>query len=272
MRSLAIQALVVSMMLAMGMELAPRDLRAGLARRWTVALAVAVNVALFPALAFALALAADVGPGATTGLVVCAAAPAGPVGALFVRNARGDLGLALALQAVLTAIALVSAPAAVSLLEPGRSGASLFGGMVEALLLFQVTPLALGMGLRGATPGVAARLATPTRALANVLLVGIIVGLLVTRGALLADAGAGLHLVCLGLTAAPLVAAFGGDGTRVAVALVTAVRNLSIALLLSVAFFDDPAVDSAILVWGLYMMVVPALAAAWIGRRSARPP
>lgn len=269
MRSLAIQSMVVAMMLAMGMELAPRDLRAGLARRGAVALAIAVNVVLFPVLAFALARLVGLGHGATMGLVVCAAAPAGPVGALFVRNARGDLGLAIALQALLAAIGLVSAPAAVELLDPRRGGPSIFGGMALALLFFQVTPLVVGMGLRGAAPGVAARLAAPTRALANVLLLGIIVGLLVTRGALLAEAGLNLHLASVGLVAAPLVVAAGGDGARVTVAMVTAVRNLSIALLLSVAFFDDPAVDAAILVWGLYMMVVPGLVAAWIGRRRA---
>ena len=58
-------------------------------------------------------------------------------------------------------------------------------------------------------------------------------------------------------------AAFLADrgGRLRAAGIVTAVRNLSIALLLSHSFIADPQADVGILVWGFWKMVLPAAVA-----------
>jgi BASS family bile acid:Na+ symporter len=273
-RDLALYALVVVMMAAVGLHLSLDQLWSGL-RRWIVlALAVLANLVLMPMLVLGLSGLLALPPGATTGLLVCAAAPGGPTGPLFARISRADLGFATSLQVLLSVLALVSAPLTLELLG-GSSERSLLWPMVQTLAQFQLLPLALGMAVRHRRPAWAERLGPPMGKLANLLLALVVVGLLVTRGAALLDQGPGVHAALMALVLLPL--AFGlawpagttGRPTLVAAGMVTTVRNVSVALLLSASFYArDPAVDVAILVWGFYMMVIPGLLAWRLDARA----
>lgn len=268
-QSIAISVLVVLMMVAIGLDLTVEDLRAGLRQRWALAIAGLINLVAVPAIVFA--LSRSMPAGVAVGLVMVAAAPGGPTGPLFARMARADLGFATSLQVLLALAGLVTAPLTLELLA-GQSGErSLFLPMLATLVAFQLVPLAVGMLVRARKPDAAARMARPLGIVVNVLLLAIIVGLLTTRGQILLQQTLAFHGLLIGLVLVPLAVAIAWprDPDRAkAIGMVTTVRNLSVALLLSATFYTDPEVDAAILCWGFYMMALPAGIAAWLGRRD----
>ena len=270
-RDLALHALVVAMMAAVGLHLPLAEAWAGLRRVGVLALALVANLVLVPALVVGLGELLALPDGARMGLLVCAAAPGGPTGPLFTRIARADLGFGTSLQVLLSVLALVSAPLTLELLgRPGHE--SLVWPMVTTLAVFQLLPLGLGMLLRQLRPGWADRLGGPMGKLANALLLLVVLGLLVTQGQVLLAQGIGVHVAFVALVVAPLAIGVVWPAgalrpTMLALGVVTTVRNVSVALLLSASFFaHDPAVDVAILVWGFYMMVIPGLLAWRLGR------
>jgi len=257
------------MMIAVGLELDPADLLAGLRRRGHVAAMLVVNLLVFPAVTWLAATAAGLTPGFAAGLLLCAAAPGGPTGPLFTKISKGDLGFATASMALLGFVGLLSAPATMTLVL-GEGGDGIAGPMFRTLALFQILPLVAAMVARRAAPTLAARVAGPVGIVANLLLLGVIIGLLYARGELLFSADVGVQAMLIGLLALPLApAALAPDPTgRVrAAGLVTAVRNLTVALLLSGRFFPDPETDVAILVWAFWMMLLPA-AVSWLRGRK----
>lgn len=270
-RDLAIHALVVTMMAAVGLHLPFSEAWAGVRRVGVLVLALLANLVLMPALVVGLGELLALPPGARMGLLVCAAAPGGPTGPMFTRLARADLGLGTSLQVLLSVLALASAPLTLELL--GRHGEeSLLWPMVRTLAVFQLLPLGLGMLVRQHRPAWADRLGGPLGKLANGLLLLVVLGLLVTQGQVLLEQGIEVHLALAILVLAPLAAGLVWPAgplrpTLLALGLITTVRNVSVALLLSASFFaHDPAVDVAILVWGFYMMVIPGVLAWRLGR------
>jgi BASS family bile acid:Na+ symporter len=273
-RDLALQALVITMMAAVGLHLSPAAAWAGMRRLGVLALGVLANLVLVPLLVLGMAELLALPAGLRMGLLVCAAAPGGPTGPMFTRLARADLGFGTSLQVLLSVLALASAPLTLELL--GRHGErSLVWPMVQALAVFQLLPLATGMLVRHRRPAWADRLGPPLGMLANALLVLVVIGLLVTRGEALLSQGLGVHAGLIALVVLPPALALAWPKgslrpTLVAAGLVTTVRNISVALLLSTSFFShEPAVDVAILVWGFYMMVIPGLLAWRLGRMAS---
>lgn len=274
-QDLAIKVLVIAMMLAVGLDLSWTELRAGLGKTAALATGFAVNVLVIPLVVFALVSVLDLGAGVGVGLLIVAVAPGGPTGPLFTRIARADLGFATSLQVALCFAALLTAPLSLERLGgPAVGGASLLWPMTRTLAVYQLLPLCVGMVVRARYESLALQLAKPIGTIANALLLAIIVGLLATRGHILLEQPPSLHLLTCALVLAPLAVGFvapGGRATMVAAGFVTTVRNLSVALLLSASFFsDDPTVDAVILVWGFYMMLLPALIAVWSGRARVR--
>lgn len=271
-RDLALQALVVAMMAAVGLHLSFADALKGLRRWWVLALAIVANVVVMPALVVGLGELLGLPLGARMGLLVCAAAPGGPTGPMFARIARADLGFGTSLQVLLSVVALFSAPLTLELL--GREGGpSLLWPMVETLAVFQLLPLAGGMLVRHRAPAWAERVGPPVGKLANGLLLLVVIGLLVTRGEALLSQDLAVQVALVALVMLPLAVGLAWPRsaalrpTIIAAGMVTTVRNVSVALLLSASFFaHDPAVDVAILVWGFYMMVIPGVLAWRLGR------
>lgn len=270
-QDIAIKLLVVAMMISIGLDLPLASLHAGL-RKWVpLTIAIGLNLLVVPLLVVGLTALLGLGPGAVIGLLVCAVAPGGPTGPLFTRIAKADLGFATSLQVCLCFVGLVTAPLSLELLGGAAHHDGLLWPMMRTLALFQLLPLCVGLAVRARREAIAVRLAKPIGLLANVLLLAIIVGMLATRGHILVEQPLVLHALTCALVLVPIAAGFvwpGARATMLAGGFVTTVRNLSVALLLSASFFADPTVDAVILVWGFYMMILPAILAAGLGRRQ----
>ncbi len=271
MMTLALQVLVVVMMIAIGLELRLSELTGGLRRTRWLSAAVMLNVVIVPIVVWLVAEQASLSKGMIAGLVLLAAAPAGPIGPMLARLSHSDIGFATALMVLLGVVGLLSTPVTVAFLVEvdAESTTALAVPMFTALLVSQILPLFAAMYAGHRFPSVAARIVKPLGLLANVLLVGIVVALVIVRGELLTETPLSVHAALIAalfaLLAPVLVLAQPASMMR-ALLTVTAVRNMSVALFLASRFFDDGQVEAAILIWSFWMLVVPAFVGAIAGR------
>lgn len=277
MQGIAVAILVVVMMVAIGLRTQPRELAEIGRRPLAMVAAVVVNVALIPALVLlstrALALPTEI----TVGLLVCASAPAGPMGVLFAARARGHIAtsvtamLGLSMLSVVTAPLVLASTLGMSDALGADAIASIAWPMTRTLVLFQLAPLVAGMLVRRVRPALAERLAMPTTKLANALLLVVILGLLVMKGRVLADVGLAAMLLAAALVPMCMALGFaipGPSDQRRSLAMVTGVRNISLALLLGATYFPAALTDATILTAGLFCMVLPLVIARMVRSRS----
>lgn len=267
----ALVVLLVAGMLAVGTSLDATALGALPVR--LLLSAVAVNLIAVPAVAVAATWATGLTGSVATGVVLAAAAAGGASGPLLARHARGDLALAVSLQAVVA----VGGLAAVPLWLPVAPGGADFGTdgsatLVVAMLVGQAVPLAVGMVLRARRPSVATRVHAVSRRVADVVLAAVVLWYLATATPqLLALPTATVPVLVLVVAssaaayAAPLVA---GAAQRSAVAMITMVRNLTLALALA-GLARDSATTSTVLAYGLVMYLL-AVAAVFVLRPKVR--
>jgi BASS family bile acid:Na+ symporter len=268
----AVAVLLVASMLAVGTTLRVADFRALADRPVVPILAVLANVVMVPALAMVLARVAGVGSDPTFGIVLAAAAPGGGTGALLTLHARGDLAVGAGLQGVYAPLGLLSVPlwawaAGYDLASTGVGGAALVAGA----LLGQVVPVAAGMLLRRHRRALADRVHRVSRRVADVLLAVLVLYFLITGVTKLPDVGwaavgviGAVVLACLSLALLPV---FDPPSARRAVAMTTAVRNLSLALF--VADAAGPVVVLTLLAYGLLMYGLSVPVALLLARTAA---
>jgi len=268
----AVAALVVVLMLSIGLRTDPADFRAALRRPRALGFGLVANLLWVPLGVWALTAALGVPAWMRAGFVLCAACPGGPSGPLFASRARGDLALATTATLSLSGLGVLTAPPTLSLLL-GVSVAlplrAMVAPMMATLALLQLLPLGLGMVVRRARPGFAARWAGPAETTANTLLLLVIVALLATRWRVLGEVGVrGLAVAAVAVLASLAVGALvPGDGpARRSLALVTAVRGLSLALFVSATWVHDAQVDAAILAYALCTMLLPFAVATALRR------
>ena len=270
--SIALQFLVVIMMVSTGLELKVAQLAAGLRKGTWVLGAVAINLVVVPIAVWAVTEEVDLSPGMAAGFILLAAAPAGPIGPMLSRLSKSDLGFSTGLMVLLGLLGLGSTPLTIHLLVETGSRSDDNGillPMFTALLVFQVVPLIAAMAVGARFPELAHRVSKPLGLIANLLLVGIVVALLVLRGELLTSTAPAVHaglIVGLLLVLAPVLLVSRPRSRLRSVLTVTAVRNMSVALFLAARFFDDPEVEAAILIWSFWMLVLPGVIGKVAGR------
>ncbi|GGQ39108.1 hypothetical protein [Couchioplanes azureus] len=277
----ALAALLVTAMLAVGTTVDPAGLRRVRRQPAPVAVAVIANAVLMPGLALVLLAAFDVSGPAATGVLLAAAAPGGGSGALLAHHARADAALAVSLQALLALAGLVILPAWLTLAEARLHlglGALPTGGavlLVVGSLAGQLVPLMAGMWLRARRPTLAARVHAVARRTADVLLAGIVLWSLIANLHRLGDVPLAAYAVIVVVVAAGLITFAGpgpgGAARRGAVAMTTTVRNLSLALFVAAFVPDAGQVILAVLAYGLVMYAAATAAVAPMRRAVTRP-
>jgi BASS family bile acid:Na+ symporter len=265
----ALAVLLVASMLAVGTTVTVAEFRTLAGRPVALVLAVLANVVVVPGIAVTATSLAGIGADATLAVALAAAAPGGGTGALLTLHARGDLATSAALQGVLAPLGLLSVPvwAAVAghdVVPPGAGGVVLIVGA----LLGQLVPLGVGMRLRRWRAAAAGRVHRVSRRIADLLLAGLVLYFVVTGASRLPELGwptvGVIAVVVLSSLAVPSVPGFGPSGVRRAVAMTTAVRNLSLALF--VAGTAEPTVVLVLLAYGLLMYALSVPAALLLAR------
>lgn len=242
---------VISTMLAVALQLTPRDITAALHDRPWLGRALLANAVLLPALAYAMTRLLPMDASLAAALLILATAPGGPVLIKLVTLARGDHALAVGLLVCLLLAGVLLQPVILPQLLEGIRISSM------TIVLTQFTsvlaPLLVGLGLRAAWPRLAARLQGPIQRLSTLCMLLICVSLpLAHWQELQGIAGSGAFLVAalflLGGSCAGWLLGGPNPAARRVLALSCAQPNMAAAMVISTQNFSDPRVVLMLLV------------------------
>jgi BASS family bile acid:Na+ symporter len=271
---IAVAMLVAMLLAAIGLAMEPADFRRALVRKRELVLVTLLNLIVLPALALLVVSGLALPEPVAVGILICAASPGGPAGLLFATVAGGDVAFAVTSVMLLSVLSVATAPATLSLLlgvALEASSAHLIAPMVKTLLVVELLPLLLGMLVHRLAPERARRWGAQLRRLASVFLVLVSIGVLVSKAGGLSSVGLVGMTACVFLVVVALLAGFkASNDTHVArsAGLVTGVRNIALALLISGSHFPDPATAATVITFGLFTMLIPWIAARIIARRE----
>ncbi len=266
-------ALAFLTLFSMGLGLTPRAILRSLARApGTTAAALVVNFLVLPLVLLGLDAVLELPQPIFLGLLLCMAAPGGGTGSLLTYLARGDVAFSLGLLVLFTLLSFVLTPLWMAPFSP-QSGASLIADavpMVLRILAFILLPLGLGLAVARRLPPWVERWQPRLARVSLLMLLGLVAGLLVTKGHLLWTIGwpalaAAAITVGVGLLSGLLT----GRGLRAAFSFTTAVRNVTLAMLLATTHYADELVLMAVLAYGLFMYGVGMPAALVVKRSQA---
>ncbi|MBM5815559.1 MAG: transporter [Cyanobacteria bacterium K_Offshore_surface_m2_239] len=241
---LLIKISLISLMIALGLQLRPHQLMAQQRRPWLVLRVVLGSCVLVPLVALLLLKlpwALQLSPGARLGIALMALSPSAPLTLRKAGAKGGDANLAAVLQVVAALLAVVSIPLLSDLFRAVFQvrGWDLRPGPVALQVgLVQVLPLSVGLLLGRWKPELGARWAAPMQSIAlgiNLTVVGIIlVQVLPKLSAFLARNPLVIPAMAA-MTAAALALGYGLGGAdrneRLTCAVVTSMRNPGLALL-----------------------------------------
>lgn len=269
---------LIAVMLSMGLKVQFEEVAASARQARRVALGLVANFVLVPAVTVGLLRVFDPDPMVAAGFLILAVCPGAPVAPPFVTVARGDVPAAIGLMVILAGLSALLSPALLGVLLgqflPAGDLHIDYLAIVRTLLVGQMLPLALGLGIHHRAPKLSERLARPVGVVANCLLLAVVALVLLKEHEMLATIRLRGWAGMLMLLAASLVVGWlcGGPGraTRVALALTTGVRNAAVGLVIvSNNFADTPAV-TAVVAYSL-VSIFGTLGAAYLLRSAAVP-
>jgi BASS family bile acid:Na+ symporter len=264
----------------MGLSLVPDDFRRVLRSPRAKVVGLFCQLVMLPAIAFLLALAFRLPGELAVGLMVLAACPGGATSNVIAHLARGDTALSVTLTAISSLVCVFTIPWIVGWSMAHFLGAEAavqlpFWKTLGQLTLVTILPIALGMALRGAKPGLALRLAKPANVFSLVFL-AVIIGAAVAREDNLGEqfrlAGpAAITLNLATMAAGFLVARAAGLGLpqRITISLEGGIQNGTLALGITLGLLDNPHIAMPSVVYCLFMFVSGGAMAWWFGRRPA---
>jgi BASS family bile acid:Na+ symporter len=268
---------LIEMMVATGLGVTVRDLVA-VVRDWSlVGRAMIANYVLVPAATVGLLLLFKPHPMVATGFLILAVCPGAPFGPPFVSVAKGNVAVAVGLMVVLAGSSALLAPLLLALHLP------LFAGdeplsvettqIAMTLLVTQIIPLAAGIALRRARPGLAALLQKPANLLSKLLNLTVVVLVLATQGHLMTEIRVsgfvGMFILLAASWAAGWVLGGRATGERRAMTLTTSLRNVGVGMIIAAGAFAGTPALTAVLVYGLLGVFGSLLLALRWGRTAA---
>ncbi|MGA7214505.1 MAG: bile acid:sodium symporter [Terrimicrobiaceae bacterium] len=268
---LALLTFLVSSMLAAGLNLTPSAILAPLRNVRLVLAALALNFLAAPVFALVLTILIPIERPYAIGLLLLGGAAGAPFIPKLAERAHGDLGFAVALMTLLTIGTTLFMPLALPLLIPGLQASP--WSIARPLIVFILTPLAVGMLLRSQKPAFS-NAAGPIFAKLGNISVLVLLALLVIlhfrdlRSVLGSGAIAASAVFFAGL----YVAGYLLGGSRVEIkgvlGLGTAARNVGAALVPASQSFSDPKVIIMLVACTIVMLILLLPAATWLRRKA----
>jgi BASS family bile acid:Na+ symporter len=277
MLSLVAIATVFTVMFDLGLAIEPGELRWVVARPGLLAKGLFSVLIAVPALAWAVCRAFDLPRAAEVGIMLMAISPGAPVALRRSLDAGGHRSFAPALQIAVTTLAVVSMPITIAGLDEYYAGNAIVAPeeIARQVFIAQLLPLSLGMLMRRLFAAQSARLERRLRRWGGLLLLALL--LLVMIDIWHAVVGAGWRVV-FAIVATTLLAIgvghlIGGPqpGTRTAVAISSAARNPSLALLVATLNAASIAIIAAVLAYFVIAAVTLIPYIVWRQRLAPRP-
>ena len=264
-------------MFGLGLDLTPADFRRIGRAPKAVAVALACQVVLLPAVCFGLVVLLDLPALLGIGMLLLAASPGGTTANLFSHLFRGDVALNITLTAINTVIAVVTLPLITSFAIAyfdRQDDVSM--PLVEIVKVFALIllPVGIGMLVNSRAPGFARRMDKPVRIGSAVILAILVLGILLDQrenvGDYLADVGLVTALFCaISLVVGYVVPkAFGVTGPQaIASSMEVGVHNATLAIFVAVEVLDEVEISVPAAVYSLVMFLFAALWGSWVSRR-----
>lgn len=272
-------AAVFAVMLSLGLLVGREQIAAARQRRRVLAAALFAAVVPVPAAAVLCVTLVGIEGVVAAGVLLMAISPGAPVALRRALEAGGLPAFAPALHLAVVALAVVTVPASLAILDGVFHKNFDVSPLDVARQVFfaQLLPLGLGASLRAWRPAAAARIEPALARASNLALLALVAILIVRLWPLLVEvgwlpvlAGAGLTLWALAVGAA----CAGRDApVRPVAAVAAAMRNPGLALLIATVNGMPPAVAAA--VFGYVLGAAPVVTAfvSWQSRRvQARTP
>lgn len=256
---LMVLVFVVSSVLSVGLNLTVSQIVAPLRQAGLVALSLAVNFVVVPAVAVAIAKTMSLSEPQAIGLILLGAAAGAPFLPKLIERAKGDVAFSVGLMVLLMAGSLVYLPLALPRLLPGVSVNSL--KIAEKLSVTMILPLSAGLLLKARRESLALRLRPWMDRLSNLSLLIALV--------LIPALNVQNLLEIFGTRAVPAIVLFVGVSfvagywlggptreTRQVLGFGTAARNIPAALIVGAQNFSDPNVTLIVIVAALLKLVI----------------
>lgn len=284
--SLAVLNIVLAfLMFGIALDTRVADFRRVLRMPGAMAVGIAAQFLVLPAVTFGLTLALQTAPSISLGMILVACCPPGNVSNILTHRAGGNVALSVSMTAVSNALSIVLMPlnfafwgalhpTASSLLREIALDPVEMGGHIVAIIGI---PFVLGIVCSEKLPGLTARIRKPARILSILCLLGFIVGAVAGNWRYFLDY-VGLVLLAVALHDA---LAFGtgwlcarvtglGDYDRRAVAIEVGIRNAGLGLVLIFSFFGGLGGMAVVAgVWGFWDIIAGLALASWWARKPA---
>ncbi len=227
--------------------------------------ALAANLVLLAPIAWVIGRAVGLPEAVAMGVVLAAASPSGSTGPLLVQLAGGTSATGVVLFTALGVVAAVVIPLVLLMLGALDADLGVAALVLAGTVTAQLLPVGLGLWVRARWPDLAPELSRVAARVGLVLLVAVIAGYIAAHGALLLEQRLGVAVASAVVGISLMLGYLGRGltrGERVAVAQISAIRNLSLALLL-VELLGLPAhATLGVLAYGLPMYAIAGVAAA----------
>ncbi|RYB95195.1 bile acid:sodium symporter family protein [Nocardioides oleivorans] len=264
-------------MFGLGLDLTVADFRRVGRAPKAVAVALACQVVLLPAICFGLVVLFDLPPLLGIGMLLLAASPGGTTANLFSHLFKGDVALNITLTAINTVIAVVTLPLitgfAIAWFDR-QDDVSM--PLVEVVKVFALIllPVGIGMLVNARAPGFARRMDRPVRIGSAVILAILVLGILLDQledvGDYLADVGLIAALFCaISLVVGYVVPkAFGVTGPQaIASSMEVGVHNATLAIFVAVEVLDTVEASVPAAVYSLVMFLFATLWGTWVSKQ-----
>lgn len=232
-------------MLGLGLGLTVADFKRIIVFPKAVLIALICQVLLLPAACFALVLAFDLPFALAVGMMLLAASPGGTTANLYSHLFGGNVALNVSLTAVNSVLAVFTLPIVVNLSLNYFGGTPQIGLQFDKVLqVFAIVliPVGIGMLIRSRSLSFARRMHRPVRILSVIVLIGVILGAIVSERDNIVD-----YFILVGLAAlafnlisltvgyfAPRVAGVGRPES-VAAAMEIGIHNGTLAIVIATA-------------------------------------
>jgi BASS family bile acid:Na+ symporter len=264
-------------MFGLGLDLTVGDFkRVGRAPK-AVAVALACQILLLPAICFGLVVLFDLPPLLGIGMLLLAASPGGTTANLFSHLFRGDVALNITLTAINTVIAVVTLPLITGLAiawYDRQDDVSM--PLVEIVKVFALIllPVGIGMLVNRRAPGFARRMDKPVRIGSAVILAILVLGILLDQRENVGDYLADVGLIAAIFCAISLVVGYyvpktlGVTGPQaIASSMEVGVHNATLAIFVAVEVLDEVEISVPAAVYSLIMFLFAALWGTWVSKQ-----
>ena len=263
---------VVSSMLAMGLSLTIPQIIEPLKNVRLVVLALVANFVLVPLLAYIILLVIPLEQSVGIGLVVLSMAAGAPFLPKLAQGAKGNIAFAVGLMVLLMIVSIIYMPIVLPLMLKGVSVNP--WDIAKSLIVLMLVPLAIGLLIKSHSPDAAAEYQPVMSKISSLaILVLLVVGLGMNISSILSFIGTGgivaLLLFIIGSLAIGFVLGGGEAPVRNVMALGTAQRNVSAALVVSAQNFSGTNTLSFVLVGAILLLLVLLPTARQLGARAA---